>query len=137
MLSLLTYSRTYRIEHEHTHTSIIMSMDREREREGKKRKREEEKVVPREALLSFFLFFRVDVQMMIFSGIIFFLFVSTSEMNSSDDSFEILSVNTGEIATILCDLPERYSNQPVSSSSRNAHLSLSSRPNFTHLVVVY
>lgn len=77
-----------------------------------------------ESALRAFFFFRFHVQTMIFSGIIFILCWLPSEMNSSDDSFEILSVNTGEIATFLCDLPERYSNQPVSSSSssHNTHL---------------
>ncbi|CAF1186067.1 unnamed protein product, partial [Adineta ricciae] len=30
---------------------------------------------------------------------------------SSDDSSETVSVNTGETATFICDLPERYSNR--------------------------
>ena len=67
-----------------------------------------------------FLFFRYDVQtMMIFISVILVILSSCPlRIDSSDDSFEILSVNTGEIATFLCDVPERYSSQTVSCNLR-------------------
>lgn len=69
----------------------------------------------------FFLLSRYDVQTMIFiSVIIVILCLCSFRVNSSDDSFEILSVNTGEMATFLCDIPERYSSQTVSCSHRSS-----------------
>ena len=44
-----------------------------------------------------------------------FLFLLFPSIVLSDDNLENISVNTGETATFICDLPERYSNKAVSS----------------------
>ena len=44
-----------------------------------------------------------------------FIFLISSSQVISDDYLENVSVNTGETATLICDLPERYSNKRVSS----------------------
>lgn len=51
---------------------------------------------------------------MILSVTIFILLLTSSSIISYDDYLENLSVNTGETAIFICDLPERYSNKPVS-----------------------
>jgi hypothetical protein len=52
---------------------------------------------------------------MILSVIIYLLLLLfSSSILSFDDYLENLSINTGETATFICDLPERYSNKPVS-----------------------
>ncbi len=45
---------------------------------------------------------------------ILLLLLSSSTILTFDDYSENLSINTGETATFICDLPERYSNKPVS-----------------------
>ncbi|CAF0963522.1 unnamed protein product [Rotaria sp. Silwood1] len=50
---------------------------------------------------------------MVLSIIIFILLLFSSSIISFDDYLENLSVNTGETATFICDLPERYSHKPV------------------------
>ncbi|CAF4973421.1 unnamed protein product, partial [Rotaria sp. Silwood1] len=50
---------------------------------------------------------------MVLSIIIFILLLFSSSIISFDDYLENLSVNTGETATFICDLPERYSSKPV------------------------
>lgn len=45
---------------------------------------------------------------------IIFLFISIQHIRS-DDPIETISVNAGEIATFICDLPEKFSNKRVSS----------------------
>jgi hypothetical protein len=50
---------------------------------------------------------------MIFSVINLILLLFPLLIHSFDDYPENLSVNTGESATFICDLPERYSNKPV------------------------
>ena len=51
---------------------------------------------------------------MLFSVIIIlFLQLFPLSIQLSDDYTEHISVNTGETATFICDLPERYSNKPV------------------------
>jgi hypothetical protein len=50
---------------------------------------------------------------MILSVIISFLIIFSSSIFSFDDYSENVSVNTGETAIFICDLPERYSNKPV------------------------
>ncbi len=50
---------------------------------------------------------------MIFSVIILIFLLFPLSIRSSDDYSENISVNTGETATFICDLPERYSNKPV------------------------
>ncbi|CAF2496402.1 unnamed protein product [Rotaria sp. Silwood2] len=50
---------------------------------------------------------------MVLSVIIFILLLFSSSIITFDDYLENLSVNTGETATFICDLPERYSNKPV------------------------
>jgi hypothetical protein len=47
--------------------------------------------------------------------IISFSLLLSSSIILSDDYLENLSVNTGETATFICDLPEKYSNKQVSS----------------------
>jgi hypothetical protein len=44
----------------------------------------------------------------------FLLLLFPSSISSLDESIENISINTGETATFICDLPERYSNQAVS-----------------------
>jgi len=46
--------------------------------------------------------------------IISFSLLLSSLMILSDDNLENLSVNTGESVTLICDLPEKYSNKQVS-----------------------
>lgn len=41
--------------------------------------------------------------------------ICSSNGNTSDDYLEHISVNAGEPATLICDLPEKYSNKRVSS----------------------
>jgi hypothetical protein len=53
--------------------------------------------------------------MMISFLIISFSLLLSSTIILSDDYLENLSVNTGETATFICDLPEKYSNKHVSS----------------------
>jgi len=48
---------------------------------------------------------------MIISVLIYSFFFTL--ITSFDDSMEHLSINTGETATFICDLPEQYSNKPV------------------------
>ncbi len=82
---------------------------------------------------------------MILSVIIYFLLLFSSSILSFDDYSENLSINTGETATFICDLPERYSNKPVSfhlSSQKiwlhHIHLgNINSRPIFMDLGDVY
>ncbi len=47
--------------------------------------------------------------------IISFSLLLSSSIILSDDYLENLSVNTGETATFICDLPEKYSNKQVST----------------------
>jgi hypothetical protein len=47
--------------------------------------------------------------------IISFSLLLSSSIILSDDYLENLSVNTGEAATFICDLPEKYSNKQVSA----------------------
>jgi hypothetical protein len=47
--------------------------------------------------------------------IISFTLLLSSSIILSDDYLENLSVNTGETATFICDLPEKYSSKQVSS----------------------
>jgi hypothetical protein len=47
--------------------------------------------------------------------IISFSLLLSSSIILSDDYLENLSVNTGETATFICDLPEKYSNKQVNS----------------------
>ncbi|CAF1446344.1 unnamed protein product [Rotaria sordida] len=47
------------------------------------------------------------------SVILFILLLFSSSIITFDDYLENLSVNTGETATFICDLPERYSNKLV------------------------
>lgn len=51
---------------------------------------------------------------MILRIIISILLLLLSTISSSDDYLGNISINTGEKATFICDLPERYSNKPVS-----------------------
>ncbi len=53
--------------------------------------------------------------MMVSFLIISFSLLLSSTIILSDDYLENLSVNTGETATFICDLPEKYSNKHVSS----------------------
>ncbi|CAF1310748.1 unnamed protein product [Adineta steineri] len=50
---------------------------------------------------------------MILSVSIFILLIFLSPIITSDDNLENISINTGETATFICDLPERYSNKPA------------------------
>jgi len=60
---------------------------------------------------------------MIVSVIIYLLLLLfSSSILSFDDYLENLSINTGETATFICDLPERYSNKPVSFLSFFFHV---------------
>jgi Na+/melibiose symporter-like transporter len=52
---------------------------------------------------------------MIFIYIISFGLLFSSSFILSDDYLENISVNTGETATFICDLPEKYSNKQVRS----------------------
>jgi hypothetical protein len=52
---------------------------------------------------------------MIFIYILSFGLLFSSSFILSDDYLENLSVNTGETATFICDLPEKYSNKQVRS----------------------
>ena len=47
--------------------------------------------------------------------LIIFNLLLCSSLILTDDYLENLSVNTGETATFICDLPEKYSNKKVSS----------------------
>ena len=48
----------------------------------------------------------------------------SASIESFDDSLEHVSVNTGETATFICDLPERFSNKQVGILVLVHHLSL-------------
>jgi hypothetical protein len=54
---------------------------------------------------------------MVLSVTICFLLLFPSSILSFDDYLENISINTGETATFICDLPERFSNKQVSLSS--------------------
>lgn len=47
-----------------------------------------------------------------------------SLVRSSEDLSENVSINTGESATFICDLPERLSNKQVSQNVSSSHLSV-------------
>ena len=53
-------------------------------------------------------------RMISIGSLCFILFISLSSI-VADENLEHLSVNTGERVTFICDLPEKYSNQRVSS----------------------
>lgn len=57
------------------------------------------------------------VSILIISFNFLFLFLLFPSIILSDDNLENISVNTGETATFICDLPEKYSNKQVSSQA--------------------